>query len=296
MLPHRQNYASPLIISFLLAFAMCFPLLAQDRVQPARDYKAGEEFYAPLNGIKFRVPEGWSGYVPMGTDVFSMRLDSARELDIMVRAGADNLEQIKARLDQGSEMARGIFARPIGEFEINGSRVTGSFYFSNDKSRKGHVLAKCGEFGKCATMVVITPAPSHEKYKDLLAGIADNLFFVAPTLEEQFADYDWSVQLRGKYLVLYEGTNTSLKANHLWLCSDGTFRSKAERKGEQKGQAGPYSGNKKGTYRLMGMGMQGRLVLEYKKADDLDIILTLKDQQVYLNGDRYVVSNNTKCN
>ncbi len=280
-------------LTIVLCGVLC--LQAQDRVQAAKEYLAGDEFYAPVNGIKFKMPDGWSGYIPMDTDVLSLRLDSARELDIMVRAYEDGLDNIKARWDKGVELARGIFAQPQGEFKKVGDRIVGSFSFSNDKSRMGHSLAICGPFGKCATMIVLVPTPSHTKYKDLLTGVADNLTFVEPTLESFDADYDWSTELRGKYLVLYEGTNTSLKANHIWLCPDGTFQSLAERRGDMKGQAGPYKGKQKGTYRLMGVGPQGRLILEFKKAEALDITLTRKDEIVYLNGDRYNVANNTKC-
>ena len=294
MITHPAKSLRRAIFCFLL-LSFALTVSSQDRVQAARDYKPGDEFFAPVNGIKFKMPEGWTGYIPMGTDVLSMRLDSARELDIMVRAYEDGLDNIKARWERGSELARGIFAKPVGEFEVTDERIMGSFSFSNDKSRMGHALAICGPYGKCASMVVLVPTYLHEKYKDLLTGVADNLSFVEPTLQDLNADYDWSTELRGKYLVLYEGTNTSLKANHIWLCPDGTFRSEAERRGEMKGQAGPYGGKQKGTYRLMGVGPQGRLILEFKKADNLDITLMLKDEMVYLNGDRYTVSNNTKC-
>jgi len=85
------------------------------------------------------------------------------------------------------------------------------------------------------------------------------------------------------------------KENHLWLCADGTFKSKLNRKGLAKESSSKYYGKKKGTWKAEGVGATGKLYLSFKKLNEIEVQLEITDEKIHMNNERYFVMESPNC-
>jgi len=274
-------------------------LQAQERIQQGKTYKGGDVIYSPLSGIEFAIPEYWSGYYIPESEMFYMRSDTSNMVNVLLAVSRDEtLETMRARWNEGVEMAPDVFMKPATSFNIKGSQLSGELFLSNNKNIKGFALSKCGEFNACATFLLTAPTSEYKKFENALEGLAVGISLKAPSLEKIGDDFNWKRELEGKYLLMNESTGKSTRGNHLWLCYDGTFTMELKRKGLAKKQAGKYKGKSSGTFFIEGIGSAGKLVLRFND-DDLEEVLVelrLRGDAIYLNEDRYFRSENTKCN
>ena len=268
---------------------------AQERVKPSKVYQAGETITAPLYGLTLTLPENWRGYLTQETSIFTLNCDSVNDVNIRVYPSEESLESIKSRWSQGVELSPGLKAMPIGEVEKTKNGLKTAFKFTGNPGVKGFSRVVCGSYGHCYTAFITAPTNMYMQYQNALEVLATGTEFKEPWLEDFYGDHHWSEALSGKYIFNYDIGEGSRKTNQLWLCEDGTFETKIIRKKALKGVAGPYHGKQKGTYRIEGVGSTGVLILEFKDLAPLRLDLSIRDEHIFINEQRFLASTHDKC-
>jgi len=270
---------------------------SQERLQPGKVYNAGEEINAPMVGLTSIIPEGWAGYLPTDTEMLMLANVKNPEGTIYAFAFDDTMDDIRARLDLNIkfEVENGIELDRNGEPFMRGEVLALELVVKNStEKRLGYAEAKCADYGWCVMYLMITPEYMYEESKKGLIQFMDNSTLGEPTLGSMYANFDWPEKLKNKYLATYISNPYVKKNNQVWLCADGSFRSKIQQKGLGE-LSKKYKGNRSGTWEGRGIGSQGELILNFKKADPVVVRLELKDDKLFIEGNRfYVMEHNCK--
>lgn len=284
------------ILSLVFSLMLLFPAFSQERLQPGRLYQAGEEINAPMVGLTSIIPEGWAGYLPTDTEMLMLANVENPEGTIYAFGFDDTMDDIKARLDLDIkfEVENGIELDRKGDPFMRGEVLAVDLVVKNSTNNLlGYAEAKCADYGWCVMYLMITPEYIYEESKKGLIQFMDNSTLGEPTLGSLYANFDWPEKLKGKYLATYISNPYVKKNNQVWLCPDGTFRSKIQQKGFGD-LSKKYKGSKSGTWEGQGIGPTGELILHFKKADPVSVSLELKEDKLYINGNRFYVMEH-KC-
>lgn len=273
------------ICSILIGLLLAGNLMAQERLQSTKLYSSGNSFAAPLYGLNVVVPEGWSGFYPKGSEVFTMTNDSAQVVQCMYFANKTDLKSLKSNWKKGFPLASGLAIELEGKMELDYDIMIARIGVTGRADVKGTILARCGEFGVCITALVYGPSEIVKPYFTNLTPLLSEIEFVKPVSREVLDVFDWQKELTGKYLLGYERDVASKKQSQVWLYLDGTFKSKFSRTGMFKGSVGKYKGTKKGSYLIYNedQGEPAKLVLLYKGLPEVELSLTRKDGKHYIN-------------
>ena len=83
--------------------------------------------------------------------------------------------------------------------------------------------------------------------------------------------------------------------DEIWLCGDGSFKSKVKSKGRLVTEKSPYKGSRKGTWTAEGIGEKGKLNLATSKGENLSLSMEIKDDKIFVNGTRFFALKNDQC-
>jgi hypothetical protein len=120
--------------------------------------------------------------------------------------------------------------------------------------------------------------------------------FVEPSTESPYANFDWKKFLSNKTLVTYAVLQAGSKETTIDLCADGTFTASVTKKGMFKDSNPQYKGRLTGTWVASGVGDTGELTFEFKKKlPALKATLTIRDEKIFANEDRYFAAESSKC-
>jgi len=279
----------------LLLMSCCFlgatqASYGQERVQASKAYHPGDSIMTPLYGIKLVVPAHWNGFLTRGTEIFTLECDTSGASSIKMFPSEESLKDIENRWRGKIEFAPGIELVPDHEPGIVDGAINTAFSITGDDVQTGFAYATCGDFGFCYTAFLLVDRSQASYYQDVLSELSESITFFKPTITDYYGDYDWSQELKGKYMVTFERGQGSNKQNHLWLCEDGSFTANITRRGGLKGTTGPYNGKLKGTYSIEGVGSSGRIQLNFDDLTPLQLPLEIKDDVIYMNGLRYSIS------
>jgi len=291
----------PLII--LLATILAAQSVAQGkktRLQAGRLYEGGETLYAPRLGFTAKVPEGWQGLLPEGTEVFSLSSMTSvfGEMYVFGREQGD-LISMKAVWTNGFDLSETIGLKAIDPTihnDLLSSEVIGEGEAVN-KGNRAFAVARCNPSGPCVTVLTLIPIQFYEAVKNVAIKFMETSSFEPPSNAPIHADLNWKEFLSNKSLLSYIEVEGGSKENIVELCADGTFTSSVKKKGWLKKENPKYNGNNSGQWATEGIGEQTKLHLTFKKKDvpPLDVTLAIKDEKIYANGERYFIAQSTKC-
>jgi hypothetical protein len=284
----------------------CLPLcsyaqLPSNRIRPGTMYYAGDTVKSPRLGLQTRVPDGWEGVLPRDSEVFLlMPANNVNgEIYVAVNENLDKAGQIR-KWKEGMDLDDGLRLMPDGEITQRGDvicavgKVTGP---KANAANKVYVEAKCSPHGFCLTYMLMANPASYEQAKKALQEFVDYTTFAKPSNESPYLNFNWKKFLSGKVLLMtgYEERGANKRENEVNLCPDGTFTSKVTRKGTFKDQAKGYQGSKKGTWEVKSNGDKATVILTIPKLAPAEVNLEMKNEEVYINGDRYFVGTSEKC-
>jgi hypothetical protein len=293
-----MSYKIKIIIVLLLIIGTVLNIsYSQEPLQSGRIYNPGEEVNAPMIGLTTTIPEGWAGYLPTDTEMLLLANLENTEGTIYALPFDDTMDDIKERLSLNAkfEVENGIELANRGEPFMRGEVLALEMVVKNStENLLGYAEAKCADYGWCIVYLMITPEYMYEESKKALIQIMDNSTMGEPTLGSLYANFEWPEKLKNKYITTYL-SNPYVKAkNQVWLCADGTFKSKLQQKNIGN-LSKKQKGNRSGTWEGRGVGPTGELTLNFKKAEPLTVILELKDDRLFINGHRfYVMEHNCK--
>ena len=295
-----RNFKTLLVFVALLSVAQSNAQNKKSRLQPGRLYEGGETLYAPRLGFTAKVPDGWQGLLPEGTEVFSLSSMTSvfGEMYVFGREQGD-LNAMKAVWGKGIDFTESIKLKaidPIIKNNILSSEVIGEGDAIN-KGNRAFAIARCNPNGPCVTILTLIPLQFYDAVKNVAIKFMETSSFEPPNNAPIHADLDWKEFLSNKSLLAYIDVNGGSKENMVELCADGTFTSSVKKKGWLKKENPKYNGKNAGQWSIEGVGEQTKLHLTFKKKDvpPLEVTLTIKDEKIFANGERYFIAQSAKC-
>lgn len=286
-----------IIVLFLIIGTISNFSYSQERLQAGRIYNPGEEINAPMIGLTAIIPDGWAGYLPTDTEMLMLANMENSEGTIYALPFDDTMDDIKERLSLNIkfEVENGIELAAKGDPYMRGEVLALEMMVKNSTNNLlGYAEAKCADYGWCIVYLMITPEYMYEESKKTLIQFMDNSRLGEPTLGSLYANFDWPEKLKNKYITTYISNPYVKVKDQVWLCADGTFKSKLQQKNIGN-LSKKQKGNRSGTWEGKGVGPTGELTLHFKKAEPLNVKLELKDDRLFINGHRfYVMEHNCK--
>lgn len=293
----------------IIACLMLFPvgmMLAQSakRLQPGTLYQSGEKIYAPRYGFTAVVPDGWGGVLPRETEMFLlMPVGSTGGGEIFTFAvQAKDIQSIKANWTKGAPLTESILIKSAGEIIEEGDMITSEVVASGEnvnRGYKGFIAARCSPHGPCVTSLGIVPVQFYDQVKTAVTAFMAGASFTAPSNESIYSQFNWAEFLAGKSLIAFlgaeSGSEIGYKENVFHLCGDGTFSATIKKKGLLKDFNPSYKGKQSGTWSAEGIGDHGVLTLTFKKIPETVVDLTIADERISANGERYYAAYSDKC-
>jgi hypothetical protein len=274
----------------------------KSRLQPGKFYEAGETIYAPRFGFTAKIPQGWQGSLPRESEVFLLQTvtpDVFGEIYVFGRAQGD-LQTLKQQWLQGVDLSETIRIKatdPVMKGDMLVSEVIGEGQSIN-KGNRAHVAARCNPDGPCVIALSVMPKQFYEPIKNALEGFMKEAYFEPPNNASPYANLNWNEFLAGKLLVTYAYAQGGSKDTEIHLCGDGTFTGNIKKTGFMKNMNPQYNGRLQGTWVTKGIGESTNITFTFSgksKLPPVEMTLTIKDDQVFANGERYFVGQSTKC-
>ncbi len=282
-----------LVLPFLFLTTYSF---SQDRLKPGAVYEQGQEIFAPLVGYKGVVPEGWFGTLPQEEEVFLMIPNGNTDGYMFINANHMNMGELRKEWDYPLSLTDEIVISLKGEPTINGKQMIGEFdVIGSLEPYKGYAVAIDGGHGWTMTLALLSPVNLYETYRKNFDQLVASSSVEEPSIGSIYGDFDWPGFLKDKYMMSYLSSTQYKEQNEIWLCADGTFRSKIKTKGLLKVENSAYKGRKKGTWKAEGIGEKGKLHLYFTKNDDLILDMEIKDDKIFINGGRFFALENNEC-
>ncbi len=286
-----------------LLLVVSFQVSAQkkkSRLQPGKMYEAGETLYAPRFGFSATVPVGWEGVLPRESEVFLLTTTTATYGEIFVfgREHSD-INSLKTMWSKGVDLSETIRLKAVYITEQDRmltTEIIGDGEHVN-KGYKGYVVARCSPSGPCVITLMIAPIQFYESVKNTVTEFMKNSKFEPPSNVSPYADFDWQDFLSNKVLATYASAEGGSKETMIHLCKDGSFTASIKKKGFFKEQNPSYKGTMTGQWAAKGDGENATLqfIFTNKSFAPIEVSLTIKDEKVISNGERYFVGKSDKC-
>ena len=281
----------------LLILATCSSYtVAQNDSRPTLRFGSGEVVTAS-SGVSGTIPENWSGILPRGTELFLLVPNDGSNGEIYISVQKKiPLEERRANWLAGLDLGNGNAIKSDGQI-INrqgGGLATNLVLEQKTSDRRGYIELNCGD-EYCLTATLLASPQDFERLQKVLFDFLATVVWGPAGEYQPYADFNWHEFLAGKHILNKDYILKGKSQNDLWLCGDGTFTSKLKRTGLAKNQAKEYKGTNKGTWETSSMGPTGILILRYKKLPFLEVKLTIKDEQIYLNDKRHYVIATSVC-
>ncbi len=286
--------------SFLSLLLIFYSILSfgQKTIAPGEVYNPGEEIYTPTLGFKAVIPHGWMGLLPQNSSIFLLSSIKGLDGSIYLLGDTTNFETMKTGWVQGLELDEGKILKSDGDFVMKDDLLTSRVILTGTDANinKGFIAARCGEYGRCVSALLICEEKYLEDMKKSVSEFLESVEFVSPIIKNEYGGFDWKLFLGNKKFIHYGNAMGSKSENEVWLCEDGSFMSKLKRTGVVKGDIGKYKGKHKGTWATSSFGATGSLTLKFDKLPPVEVDLLIKDEQIFMNGKRHVALAASMCN
>ncbi len=283
-----------LIIFFSFLSIVSF---GQQTISPGQVYNQGDKIYVPKLGFSLEVPMGWMGTLPQNSSIFLLSSLKGINAQIFVFGDTTNFEIMKIGWPLGIELVEGKVLKSDGNIVETDGVLSSNMVLTGVQStpNAGFIAASCGEFGRCAVALLTCDRRYLAEIKKTINEFLSSVKYVEPIIKNKYDGYDWRQFLENKRLVHYNNVIGSKSENEIFLCADGTFMSKLKRTGVVKGDIGSYKGKHKGTWNTSSFGQTGTLTLNFNKLPPVDVDLLIKEDQIFLNGNRHVALAAAMC-
>lgn len=289
-----------------LAMAISFSGVGQgkkwSRIQPGAFYDAGEGLFAPRLGFKATVPAGWQGSLPRESEVFLLQTVASDVFGEIFVFGREPiaLEELRKKWIEGAALSESIRIK-AKEPQVKGDMLVAEVVGEGEainKSNRGYAVARCNPNGPCVVALATMPRQFFEQIREVAERFIREGTFETPSNASPYADFDWQEFLSQKMCVTYAYLEGGSKESEVHFCSDGTFKATVRKKGLFENQNADYAGKLVGKWTTSGKGENTQLTLEFtskKKLPPLVIPLRIREEQIFVNQERYFVARSTEC-
>lgn len=277
-------------IILLLLIPFFFEAVGQKRLESGKIYEQGQVIFGPRVGYKGKIPSGWYGTLPRGEEVFLLLPVSNQEAYMFINVHQKSLEQLKSDWKSEFALTPAITISLKGEAKIKLNKLFAEFNVTGTKDKSmAYAEGIDGGHGYTFVFILLAPARNFDTLMKSLRQLIDASTFEEPSITNLYDDFNWPEFVADKYFTSYISSRDIVEKNHIWICADGTFKTKIKSGGliKIKGDRNTYKGTLKGTWTAEGIGPNGKLHLNFKKKPPLIIDLEIRDEKIYLNGFRY---------
>lgn len=273
------------------------------RLRPGTLYPAGQAVYAPRYGFTSVIPNDWEGALPLDTEIFLLvPAAESTGAEIYTFASEQNeLSLLHERWLQGIALSETIRIK-AKDATIQGDMISSEVVPQGNMvntATKGFAVARCGPFRNCITCIAIGPAQAYNDMKLAVESFMRDASFSEPSNISIYVDFDWKEFLSGKTLIslaaMQGATGEGTKENVFDLCSDGSFTGRIKKKGAMKQFNASYKGNQSGTWASESIGETGVIKLNFKKLPAVELPISIKEEKIFVNGERYFAAKSDKC-
>jgi hypothetical protein len=298
----RLNYLFFFAACLLMQVSACHAQSSQ-RLKPGVRYQSGEVIYAPHYGFTSMIPPHWNGTLPIEKEIFLLVPDTITIGGEIFVFASDEKELSKLRKHwlKGVALSETIKMKATNIIESN-DMISSEIIPEGDAvntGRKGFAMARCGPFGFCITTLAIGPVQCYGDMKTAVTSFMNAALFDEPSNVSIYVDFNWKEFLSDKSLmslVAEQGASgTGTKENIFHLCKDGTFTGRIKKKGTMKKSDASYKGNETGTWSTESIGETGLIRLNFKKNAPAEFALSISEDKVYVDGERYFVAQSEEC-
>jgi hypothetical protein len=296
------------IIILLVILALCtisnsgFAQGKKIRLQPGKFYEAGESIYAPRFGFSATIPEGWQGSLPRESEVFLLQTITTDVFGEIYVFGSErsDLASLEKTWREGTDLSETIRIKaliPVVKGDMITSEIVGEGQAIN-KGNRAYAVARCNPDGPCIIALSIMPKQFYESIKNSLEHFMLASSFEPPNTASPYATLNWNEFLANKALVTYVYVEGGSKDTDIHLCADGTFTATIKKTGFMKNQSPQYHGKLNGTWAAKGIGENTNLTFIFSSKRNLppiEVSVTIKEDKVYANDERYFVAQSTRC-
>ncbi len=270
------------------------------RLQPGKMYEPGETLFAPRFGFIATVPQGWEGILPRESEVFLLSTTTSTYGEIFVFGREhDNLNDMRSNWLKGVDLSETIRLKAINP-TLTDDLLTTEIVADGElvnQGNKGFAVARCSPSGPCVTTFMIAPIQFYESVKSTVTEFMKSSRFEPPSNASPYEDFDWPEFLSNKVLVTYESAQGGSKETMIHLCMDGSFTASIKKKGFFKDQNPAYKGTMSGQWTAKGDGEKAtvQFIFTNKSLAPIEVELTIQEEKIIVNGERYFVGNSDKC-
>lgn len=289
-------------IIFLL-FVICYSAYSQktERIKPGKMYEEGSEIESPRYGFKGVIPNGWVGMLPQGTEIFMLNKKNGTSGEVLLFARPDgDLSELTSNWKEGAALTDAIFLRAEGEVVEEGDMIYAEIMEEGERintNQRGFIVGRCGEYGPCITMLMITPGQFYDKVRDEMLEFMRESEFTEPSNRTPYENFDWKSFLDNKVLVTYNMEAGGKRQNMIHLCADGSFQTIIKQSGFLRQDNKAYMGKNKGSWSVEGSGPETvvSLTFDKDKVPPLKMVLSIRDEEIYANDIRYYAGYSDYC-
>ncbi|MBX2964433.1 MAG: hypothetical protein KF687_18135 [Cyclobacteriaceae bacterium] len=272
------------------------------RLQPGKFYEAGETLFAPRFGFTATVPAGWQGSFPRESEIFLLQTVTPDVFGEVYVFGyeSSSLENLKKNWQEGTKLSESIRIKatnPVIKGDMISSEVVGEGQSIN-KGNRSYVAARCNPDGPCVVTFAVMPKQFYEPIKNAMEEFLLKASFEPPNNISPYANLNWSEFLAGKSLVTYAFAQGGSKETEVHLCGNGTFTANIKKTGFMRNMNPQYKGKLQGTWVTKGIGQSTNITFNFSsksKLPPLEIALTMENEQVFANDERYFVAQYSRC-
>lgn len=285
---------------------LTLPLTAQTnktRLQAGRMYDAGDTLYAPRLGFTANVPEGWQGVLPRDTEVFMLTTTNTSiygEIYIFGNEQGD-LKTMQESWLKGFDLTETMRLKALSP-TISGNTLSSEVAAVGEHINEGYrafAISRFNPDGPSVTLLALMPKQFYNDISKVAIQFMEKSSFGKPSNVSPYVNFDWKKFLSDKEFFAYAYVEGASKDNRIHLCADGSFTSNIDKRGWMKDENPQYNGRNSGQWTVDGIGEQTTLHLIFKNKKKglapFDIVLNIKDEKIFANGERYFTGPSSKC-
>jgi len=250
------------------------------------------------SGLVLAIPDGWRGQAADDGMTASL-VGPDGDTTVIANLRSATRQEIVAELRAPIDLGLGIVLTPTGQPRMSGDEYMADYGVSGTtKSASGVVLIKVLPDGRAVVFIGIAPRgtlePARRVLKEMLARsqVREAALTAAPPARGGWANY-----LLGRYVVRLYTSGTYHEKHELWFCSDGRFVSAMDGGGFTAGVAsGAFGSNSTGRWSASGdTSATGTIAFVPGNGQQWEMKAQLGADGLYLNGERWLRGDNTRC-
>ncbi|MEN8128850.1 MAG: hypothetical protein ABFS45_01370 [Pseudomonadota bacterium] len=279
-------------------------------IQPGQIYSGGTRLEVSGLGVAFRVPEGWRGTLPAGSEIFILQPDADPEIYILAMGEQATRAQLASTMGAPIAIGNGLSLHPTADLVERGEVLAGRYEVRGAASQlAAYSEALAGSNGVAIAFILIAAPALLTTYEANVQALIASTDLGAPNppptvaSESKPANTDtaaadrWDLYLKGKHIIRYYTTTGYTEEQYLWLCSDGTFSRSGKSGGFGGGASGAYEGSSSGRWTATGAGEYGALILHFGDGSTsrYELRWDYEANKLYVDGKRWLHGKNERC-